>query len=495
MNSPIQPGLLPVDRDAEQLRALGYTSNFERSMSLWQNFALGFTYLSPVVGVYSIFGLCLAAGGPPMFWSYLLVGLGQMLVCLIFCEVVSQFPISGGVYPWARRLVGKRWAWMVGWIYSVSLCVTIAAVALGAGPYVATLLGFEANPVTNTVIGLSLTLIATLLNLSGTKLLARVAMFGFLCELIGAIVIGGYLLIFERHQPLSVLFNTFDIRIDGAYWPAFLTASLAGMFLYYGFEACGDVAEETPNPSKRIPKAMRMTIWIGGGASMFAALALILAVPDMQAVISGTDKDPMSTILGSAFGPTGARLVMLVILVSFVSCVLSLQAAASRLLYSYARDEMVMGSRLLQRLSPNTHVPTAALVTCGVIPSAIVCLGLYMQNAIGTVVSFAAIGIYLAFQMIVGAALFARLRGWKPSGSFTLGKWGWPVNIAAQIYGVLAIVNMSWPRTPDAPWYINYGIILVGTIVIVVGLLYMTLFRPYDKGNAPAGDAWKLHRR
>ena len=48
---------VPVaDSDAEQLRKLGYTSNFNRSMSLWENFALGFTYLSPVVGVYTLFG-------------------------------------------------------------------------------------------------------------------------------------------------------------------------------------------------------------------------------------------------------------------------------------------------------------------------------------------------------------------------------------------------------------------------------------------------------
>ena len=66
MNSSMNASVA-VDQDAEQLRALGYTSNFERSMSLWQNFALGFTYLSPVVGVYTLFGLCLAAGGPPMF--------------------------------------------------------------------------------------------------------------------------------------------------------------------------------------------------------------------------------------------------------------------------------------------------------------------------------------------------------------------------------------------------------------------------------------------
>jgi amino acid transporter len=111
--------------------------------------------------------------------------------------------------------------------------------------------------------------------------LARIAMFGFLCELVGAVIVGVYLLVFERHQPLSVLFNTFDISVDGSYLPAFLTASLAGMFLYYGFEACGDVAEETRTPAQN-PKAMRMTIYIGGIAAMFACLALILAVPDMQ---------------------------------------------------------------------------------------------------------------------------------------------------------------------------------------------------------------------
>ena len=38
------------------------------------------------------------------------------------------------------------------------------------------------------------------------------------------------------------------------------------MFCYYGFEACGDVAEEL-DASRAIPKAMRMTIYIGGFAA------------------------------------------------------------------------------------------------------------------------------------------------------------------------------------------------------------------------------------
>jgi amino acid transporter len=444
-----------ADSDAEQLRKLGYTSNFNRSMSLWENFALGFTYLSPVVGVYTLFGLCLAAGGPPMFWAYLLVGCGQLLVCLIFGEVVSQFPISGGVYPWARRLVGKKWAWMVGWIYSIALCVTIAAVAVGAGPYLAAMLGFEPSNNTNIVIALVLTLFATLVNLSGTKVLARIAMFGFLCELVGAVIVGVYLLVFERHQPLSVLFNTFDISVDGSYLPAFLTASLA---------------------------------------AMFACLALILAVPDMQAVINGTDKDPVTTILNNAFGPVGSKVVMGVVMISFISCVISLQAAASRLLYSYARDEMVIGSRLLKKISPTTQVPVAALFVSGVLPALIIALGFFLQDAVATIVSFAAIGIYLAFQMIVLAALYARSKGWKPSGKFTLGAWGWPVNIGALVYGVGAIINMAWPRTPDAAWYVNYAMVLSTAIVIGLGLVYMWIGKPYDHGKAPAGDAWKVSR-
>lgn len=111
-----------------------------------------------------------------------------------------------------------------------------------------------------------------------------------------------------------------------------------------------------------------------------------------------------------------------------------------------------------------------------------------------TIVSFAAIGIYLAFQMIVLAALYARSKGWKPSGKFTLGAWGWPVNIGALVYGVGAIINMAWPRTPDAAWYVNYAMVLSTAIVIGLGLLYMWIGKPYDHGKAPAGDAWKVSR-
>jgi amino acid transporter len=482
------------DADAAQLAALGYTAKFDRSMSPWQNFALGFTYLSPVVGVYSVFDLGLSTGGPPMFWSYFLAGAGQFLVCLIFGEVVSQFPISGGLYPWARRLVGKRWAWMAGWIYGWALFTTIAAVAVGAGPFLATLLGFNATPLVTTAVALALVALSTLVNLAGTKLLARVAMFGFVCEIIGAIVVGGYLLLFQRHQPFGVVFDSFGIKQGGAYWPAFLAAAVTGLFTCYGFEACGDVAEETPNPGLSIPRAMRMTIYIGMAAAAFVCLAFILAQPDIASVIAGKNTTPVETVLLTVFGPVGSKLVVAVVMVSFMSCILSLQAATSRLVFAYARDRMIAGSAYLSAISPHSHVPVRALVLSGIVAAAIICLGLFFQNAIATIVNSAIIGIYAAFQMIVLGALAARLRGWRPAGQFRLGAWGLPVNVVALAYGIGAIVDMAWPRTPNAPWYMNYAMSVTWLAIIGLGGLYMLLARPYDHGDAPAGDALKLQK-
>ncbi|GAB3790429.1 APC family permease [Nocardioides ungokensis] len=341
--------------DDAHLAALGYTSDFKRDMNLWGNFSLGFTYLSPVVGVYSLFAFALGTGGPPMIWAVVLAAVGQLLVALVFGEVVAQFPVSGGIYPWARRLWGRRWAWMTGWVYITALVVTIASVSYGAGPFVAMLLGIDPSVNVTIACALGVIALATVLNLGGTTLLARAAFFGFAAELAGAVVVGGWLLLAHREHGLGVLVDSFGAQGSGSYLPAFLASALIGVYLYYGFEACGDVAEEVRNPGVQIPRSMRMTIYIGGAASFFITLALLLAVPDFGAVISGADPDPVTTVLRDAFGPLGFRIVVGVVLISFVSCALSLQAAASRLVYSYARDEMMPASSVFARFPPGAR--------------------------------------------------------------------------------------------------------------------------------------------
>ncbi|MCA0331063.1 MAG: amino acid permease [Actinobacteria bacterium] len=477
------------DEDAARLAALGYTSEFKRDMSLWANFSLGFTYLSPVVGIYSLFAISLAVGGPPMIWSLIIVGVGQFLVAQVFSEVVAQYPVAGGVYPWARRLWGKKWAWMTGWVYLVALLATIASVTFGAGPYVAAVVGIEPTIENAILCALALLVIATIINFGGTKVLSYAAIAGFTAEIVGALVVGVWLLLFHREQSFTVLFDTFGTEGDGSYLPAFAAAALIGIYQYYGFEACGDVAEEVPNPGVRIPKSMRRTIYIGGAAATFVCLSLILSVTDINAVISGEDADPVGTVLAEAFGETGSKIVLVVVLLSFISCAMSLQAAASRLAYSYGRDKMIIGSGLWSKFSQTRHVPPYALLLAAVVPALIVISAKFSTDALTKIISFAALGIYIAFAMVVLAALRARLKGWKPSGKFQLGRWGMPITIAALVYQVIAMLNMAWPRTPDASFVDNYIVALSAAVVIGFGLLYMAIAKPYDRGDAPHGDA------
>ena len=92
---------------------------------------------------------------------------------------------------------------------------------------------------------------------------------------------------------------------------------------------------------------------------------------------------------------------------------------------------MIFGSKYLSRMSPGHHVPANALLMMGAIPALIALSALWLQDAIATIISFASVGIYIAFQMVVLAALIARAMGWRPSGTFKLGGWGLLVNLLA----------------------------------------------------------------
>ncbi|MBW8711689.1 MAG: amino acid permease, partial [Mycobacterium sp.] len=322
----VQPGQdVAVDDDVRYLERLGYRQQLSRVMGIWPNFALGFTYLSPVVGIYTLFAYALATGGGASFWAVPIVVAGQLMVVLVFGEVVSQFPIAGGIYQWARRLNSRGYGWFTGWMYTWALLVTVAAVSYGAGPYVADLFG--ANASKWFVIGTAIVLIAiaSTINLFGARLLSKAALIGLVAEIIGAVVIGLYLLIFEHKQSWSVLVHHQGaVTGSGGYLGAFLAAALLAIWIFYGFEACGDVAEEVKDPSRRIPRAMLMTLGVGAAVSALLVLALTLSVPSISAVTSGADADPVNTVFTASFGNVAHKFALLVIVLAFISCTLAI---------------------------------------------------------------------------------------------------------------------------------------------------------------------------
>jgi amino acid transporter len=222
--------------EESHLVALGYSgTDFHRSMTLWANLALGFTYLSPLVGVYSLFAYSLSLGGPPAVWWIFIVGAGQFMVALVFGEVVSQYPLAGGIYPWCRRLWGRKYAWIVAWVYLWAVIVTVTAVAEFGGGFIAALFGIEATKQVGLATAVALLLLAMAFNYSGTHMLARVAQIGLGAELAGVVGLGLYLLIFQRENSFSVFFDSLGAGGSDAYIVTFFGASLSGLFLFYGF--------------------------------------------------------------------------------------------------------------------------------------------------------------------------------------------------------------------------------------------------------------------
>jgi amino acid transporter len=464
-----------IRADAAQLASFGYRQQLTRALGLWSNFSLGFTYLSPVVGVYTLFAFGLATAGPAFIWTIPLVVAGQMLVVLTFGEVASNYPIAGGIYQWTKRLVGDRYGWFSGWFYTWALLITIAAVAFGSAPYVGALFGFTVTSTNTKIIAIAMIALAAVINLTGVRNLARIALFGVVAEVLGTIVFGIIFLSNERHHGLGAIFHTAGAGSAG-YLGAFLAAGLFSVWIFYGFEACGDVAEEVVNPSRKIPRAMILTLSIGGVTAFFITLSYVLAVPSFGDVISGKNANPIVGVIDASLGHAGSKVALTMVLIAFASCTLAIQAAATRLIFSFARDEMILGWRPLSTVSARFHMPPGAVAVAAVIPALIT---LAPTATVTRIITFAVVGIYMSFQLVVLAALIARRRGWQPTGAFTLGAKGWLVNALALAYGVAAIVILSDKTPATGSGFFNRWLVPISAgIVALAGLAYLFAARP-----------------
>jgi amino acid transporter len=442
---------MSTERDDSALRKLGYAPELRRALDLLASFSIAFSYISPVVGVYTLFGYGLATGGPAFVWGLPVVVAGQLLVVLVFSELAAAYPLAGALYQWARRLVGPRYGWFVGWIYGWALVITIAAVDLGAAPYLADLFGLEQTQTTFVALATLLLVAHTVANLVGVRATAVVTTVGLVTEVVATLVIAGALFLVPEQPghllPLSTLFSR-ATPAGLASAPQLLASVLALAWIFYGFESAADVAEEVIDPARRIPRAMILSLLGAAVVTMLLVVALVLSSGDpVQA--AGDPSRTIGRILEAHFGRTILRGLLVLLMFAYLSCAGAVQAAAARLVFSYARDGMLPGSAWLRRVTPAHRVPSNAIVLSAVVALAVVAasyLSLGGINVNTLVVSYAVVGVYLSFQAVVLARLVAAWRGWAPAPGFSLGRWGVLVAAAGFVYGVSMIVNLCWPR-------------------------------------------------
>jgi amino acid transporter len=506
-----------VTEDDRRLANFGYTPQLSRVLGLFGNFSVAFTYLSPMVGIYSLFLLGVGTGGPAYLWLTIIPVVGMLFVALVFGELGSHYPVAGALYQYSKFSAGPAYGWFVGWFYGIALLVTVASVDTGVVPYFAQLthnwFGWNLNPLAHgTILWITLLLLAiqTGLNITGARVMGRVAQFGVYVEFAGTFGIALILLINGFHHGLGFLFsnqgvthaatNPFKLDFHGSWFGAALIAVLAPVYIFYGFESCGDIAEETRDAGRRIPRAMRLALIWGGITSLVLTAALLLAMPSHNPVGATVAGGGVPFILGQLSEGVQDFLLILIIY-AFFSCGTSIQGAGARLAFGYARDGALPASRWVSRVHPRFKTPVNALLA-GVAITILFCLLVFISptknvhiwfitypanvNALLALVSFAVSGISLSFFLTVVASMIARARGWVPEGAFRLGRWGWPVSIIGAAYLGLMFINIAFPSGITSPrefFNLDWITLAVIFVIAVVGAVYFVLARP-DRGVA-----------
>ena len=136
-------------------------------------------------------------------------------------------------------------------------------------------------------------------------------------------------------------------------------------------------------------------------------------------------------------------------------------------------------------------MPNNALIVACTVP-ALFCVLIWSNDALLVpITSFAILGIYIAFQMVVLAALRQRVKGWRPAGPFSLGAFGFVINALALAYGIFAFVLLATPG--DSGDFLTDYVVHVGLgVVVITGLVYLFAAKPAAKSTAPEGDAIRV---
>jgi len=498
------------NQDSRDLARFGYKQELDRTLGGFSSFAAGFSYISILTGGVQLFYLGFGAAGPAFFWTWPAVFLGQLSVALCFAELAARYPLSGGVYQWAKSVGSPEVGWMAGWVYLACSVITLAAVALalqGSLPQISSwfqLVGSPSDPADGAmnaviwgclVIGLS-----TLINSVGIRFMARINNIGVFAELLGVILLIVLLAIRMRRGP-EVLFEMKRGEGSGTglggFGP-FLTASLMASYVMYGFDTAGSLAEETDDPRRRAPRAILQAL---GAAALMGGLLIafgLMAAVDLSDPALGRLSGGLPLVVKDVLGPRLGRVFLGEVVFAVTVCVLAVHAGSVRLMFAMARDNGLPCSSALARVQAETRTPILPAIVTGASAIGILMVNVNLPTIVETLCSVAIVWANLAYLLVTLPLLIMRMRGWPEDTSesalgtssgrlFSLGRLGLPINLAAVAWGVAVVVNVSWPRPEiygSHPWG-RHAATLSTLLLIGLGAAYCWKIRAQRAGILP----------
>jgi amino acid transporter len=238
---------------------------------------------------------------------------------------------------------------------------------------------------------------------------------------------------------------------------------LLGAFTIVGFESAANLAEETNDPERVVPRAMWQAVLASGVLGFLFLVAVTLAAGDPVALAqSGT---PIADVIRGTLGGVVSTLLLLLVVLAIFACGLVIMMTGTRLTWAMSRDERFPGWSHWKRISPRFGTPLRATVFYVVLAEVI--LGLFSafsEDALFTLFGAATLLPAVIYAATVGLYLVKR-RSLPANGKFDLGRWEIPVLVVAVVWLVFELALFRDAAFADAWLYV--------VVLLVIGAVYL----------------------
>ncbi|MDQ3403176.1 MAG: amino acid permease [Actinomycetota bacterium] len=492
------------DSDEARLHRLGYAQELRRSLSGFSNFAVSFTIISILSGCLTLYGFGMNTGGPvAMIWGWPLVGFFVVMVGLGMAEVCSSYPTAGGLYYWAAKLAprnGPAWSWFTGWFNLIGQVAVTAGIDFGAALFLNAFLdlqfGFAATPGHTIMLLGAILVVHGLLNTFGVRVVAVLNTVSVWWHLIGVAVIVTVLIVVpDRHQDASFVFGEF---VNNTGWASpfyvFLLGLLLAQYTLTGYDASAHMTEETRDAAVAGPKGIVNSILVSLVAGWVLLIGLTFAIGDYTGALESGTGVPPAQIFIDAVGVTTGKFLLLICIGAQLFCGMAAVTGNSRMIYAFARDGAVPGSRIWHRINKRTRTPTNSVWFAAVGAFLLALPYLWSTTAYAAVTSIAVVGLYVAY--VIPIFLRVRLGDDFERGPWHLGRWSRPIGIIACVWVCFIFVLFMLPQvSPITAATFNYTPIAFLVVLGGAAVWWFVSARRWFTGPKVQGSAEELAKR
>jgi len=226
------------------------------TLGLFGSTVIGLASTAPVYSLVATLGFVVLAVGPQAPIAFIIAFVPMFFVAFAYQELNRAVPDCGTTFTWATKAFGPRVGWMGGWGVAVAGMVVLANLAQIGGKYLWLLIypDFASNTLVVTLTGVVFIAVMTWISYRGTEIgeklqnvllgLQYLALVVFVIAVIVAISTGqapeG------STMPSLEWFNPFAF----ADFSGFIEAVLLALFIYWGWDTCLALNEETKDPQR-----------------------------------------------------------------------------------------------------------------------------------------------------------------------------------------------------------------------------------------------------